>query len=88
MTTAISAAVPRQRVTVVGEVVATTTSVRPWVRFDVELSDRTGTVTLRFLGRTEIPGVVPGCMLRVEGTPSVHGETLMMLNPLYSFVAE
>jgi hypothetical protein len=52
----------------------------------VELTDGTGTITLRFIGRGEIPGVVPGRHLVVEGTPSLEYETLLILNPLYSFL--
>jgi hypothetical protein len=46
---------------------------------------RDGTITLRFMGRTEIPGIVLGCQLRVEGTPWVEDGTLIMVNPLYEF---
>ena len=59
--------------------------VRPWVRLNVELCDGTGTITLRFMGRTEITGMVPGARLRVEGTPSREGDAIIMLNPLYGF---
>jgi hypothetical protein len=38
------------------------------------------------MGRTEVPGMVPGSHLRVEGTPSMEGDTLIMLNPFYEFV--
>jgi hypothetical protein len=30
--------------------------------------------------------MVPGCHLRVEGTPWMEGDTLIMLNPFYEFV--
>ncbi len=83
--TAISAAVPRTRTVIAGRVSEVRTRVRPWVRFDVDLSDGTGTITLRFMGRTEIAGVVPGCHLRAEGTSSIEFGRLIMLNPLYTF---
>jgi hypothetical protein len=83
--TAISAAVPRMRIVVAGRVTHVRTRVQPWVRFDVDLNDDTGTITLRFMGRTEIPGIVPGCHLRAEGTPSREADRLIMLNPLYAF---
>jgi len=69
-----------------GQVVAIAAHLRPWVRLNVDLCDGTGTITLRFMGRTEVPGMVPGCRLRVEGTPWMEGDTLIMLNPLYEFV--
>jgi hypothetical protein len=83
--TAISAAVPRKRIVIAGRVRDVRTRVRPWARFDVDLNDGTGTVTLCFMGRTEIPGVEPGCVLRAEGTPSIEFDRLVMLNPLYTF---
>jgi hypothetical protein len=84
-TTAISAAVPRRPTMLAGQVVAVAAHVRPWVRLCVELSDGTGTITLRFMGRTEIPGIVLGCHLRVEGTPWMEEGLLVMINPLYEF---
>jgi hypothetical protein len=57
------------------------------VRLNVELYDQTGTITLRFMGRAEVPGIVLGCRLRVHGTPWMEDGTLVMRNPLYEFVA-
>ncbi len=85
--TAISAAVPRKRSTMAGRVVGVTAFSRPRVRLDVEFSDGTGTGVLRFLGRLEIPGMVPGRSLEVEGTPAMEHGRLIILNPLYKFVA-
>jgi hypothetical protein len=85
--TAISAAVPRRRTTMAGRVVRVTAFTRPWVRLDVEFSDGTGTAVLRFVGRSEIPGMLPGRSLEVEGTLAMEHGTLIILNPLYEFVA-
>jgi hypothetical protein len=85
-TTAISAVVLRRPALLTGQVVAVAAHLRPWVRLNVDLCDGTGTITLRFMGRTEVPGRVPGCRLRVEGTPWMEGDTLIILNPLYEFV--
>jgi hypothetical protein len=87
MTTAISAVVPRRPTMLAGEIVAVVAHVRPWVRLNVELCDQTGTITLRFMGRTEIPGIHLGSRLLVHGTPWMEDGTLIMLNPLYEFVA-
>jgi hypothetical protein len=84
-TTAISAALARRPALLAGQIVAVTAHVRPWVRLSVELCDGTGTITLRFMGRTEIPGIVLGCQLRVEGTPWMEDGALVMVNPLYEF---
>jgi hypothetical protein len=86
--TAISAVVVRRPAVLSGWVSSVTTRVRPWVRLDIALRDRTGCTTLRFLGRTHVPGIVVGCHLRVEGTPCRHGEDLVILNPLYVFVGQ
>jgi hypothetical protein len=83
--TAISAVVPRRRTTLAGRIDSVTNHARPWAWVDVALSDGTGTITLRFLGRRAVPGLRPGRSLTVEGTPSHAGPLLIMLNPLYSF---
>jgi hypothetical protein len=84
--TAISAVVARRPTTLAGWVTSLAAYVRPWVRLDIEFCDGTGTITLRFLGRTEIPGLVIGCYLTVEGTPWMDSDTLVILNPLYMFL--
>jgi hypothetical protein len=68
-TTAISAVVPRKHTALTGRVTSVVAHLRPWVRLNVGLTDGTGAVILRFSGRTQIPGIVKGCRLRVEGTP-------------------
>ena len=87
-TTAISAVVPRTPSAVTGQDVAVAVFIRPCVRCNVESSDGTGTITLRFMGRTEVPGVVQGCHLRVEETPWMDGDILIVLNTLYEPVGE
>jgi hypothetical protein len=81
--TAISAVIPRTRTVVVGQVASVTAHVRPWKRVDVILGDGTGTITLRFLGRTEIPGMSEGRTVRAEGTAGLERQLLTMLNPVY-----
>ena len=81
----IASAVPRQRTTFRGEIVSLDIGETPWVRTDAVLSDGTGTLVLRFVGRRSIPGLHVGRSLVVEGTPARVGGELVMLNPLYSF---
>jgi hypothetical protein len=82
----ISAVIPRRRTTLRGEVVSVKTVERSAPRTDVTMSDGTGSLVLRFVGRSTVPGVEDGRSLSVDGTPGwVQGE-LVMLNPLYSFV--
>jgi hypothetical protein len=82
--TAIAAAAPRERTTVRGEVASVVSYERPWVRTDAEVTDGTGSLLLRFLGRSSIPGLVAGCQIVAEGTPGFVRGVLVMLNPLYS----
>jgi hypothetical protein len=72
---------------VTGEVLSVVSYERPWVRTDVELSDGTGVLVLRFLGRAGVPGVAPGRCVAANGTPARDRGALVMLNPLYTFVA-
>ncbi len=85
MVTAIAAVVPRRRTTVHGEVVSVASYERPWVRTDVEVTDGTGSLVLRFFGRDAVPGLVPGSQIAADGTPGLVGGVLVMLNPRYSF---
>jgi hypothetical protein len=86
--TAIAAAVPRRRTTLMGRIILVQAFFRPWTRCDVELSDGTGTITLRFMGRGEIPGMSAGRPMRVEGTPADVRGRLIMLNPLCEFLPD
>jgi hypothetical protein len=87
-TAAVSAVVPRVRTTVRGRVDSVQARSRPWTRFEVVLTDLTGSITLRFMGRSVMPGIEAGRRLFVEGTASVEGDRLVMLNPLYSFLPD
>ena len=83
--TAIAALTPRRRAVVAGEVRSVVSHERPWVHTDAVLDDGTGTVTLRFMGRSEVPGVAAGSRMSAEGTPAIERGVLLMRNPLYSF---
>jgi hypothetical protein len=83
-TTAIAAAAPRQRTRVRGEVVSVVSYGQPSIRTDAEVTDGTGCLLLRFVGRSTIPGLVVGCRIVAEGTPGLVRGALVMLNPLYS----
>ena len=48
-----------------------------------ELGGGADRVTVIWLGRTQITGVEPGCMLAVEGTLSQQGGRRIMYNPRY-----
>jgi hypothetical protein len=87
-TTAIAAVVARRPAMLAGWVAVVAAYVRPWVRLDVEFCDETGSITLRFVGRTHIFGMVKGRPMTVEGTPRMDGDSLVILNPLYMFLGD
>ena len=87
-TTAISAVVPRRRTVIAGEILSVVWYERPWVRTDVEVGDGTGTITLRFMGRSDVPGFAPGRRVEAHGTPARDRGGFVMLNPLYTFEAD
>jgi hypothetical protein len=57
----------------------------PWL--EAELSDGSGTVTLIWMGRREIPGVVAGRELIVNGRVSCVDGGRRIYNPHYELVA-
>ena len=83
--TTIAALVLRRRAVVRGKVISVVSYQLPWVRTDVELSDGTGAIVLRFMGRAELPGFAMGRCMTAEGTPALERGVLLMRNPLYSF---
>jgi len=83
--TSICSLVPRRRALVRGQVVSVSTHEWPAVSFMVRLGDGTGTVTLRFLGRRDLPGFESGRWLSAEGTPAQAPGRLVILNPRYKF---
>lgn len=86
--TAIACLVPRQRATLRGPIMAVSIHQWPARSCKVELNDGTGSVILRFIGRTALPGFVPGRWVSAEGTPAASVGPLVILNPLYSFLPE
>ncbi len=79
---------PRRRAVLQGTVGATSVRPRPGgiATLDAVLDDGSGTVVLRWPGRRDVPGVVPGRQLRVEGTVLQDRGLLVVLNPLVATV--
>jgi amino acid transporter len=78
----------RERVSVEGRVRAL--RVRPLAdvpSLECVLIDDTGSVSVVFHGRREIPGITIGTRLRVTGTAIDHHGRLAILNPTYALVA-
>ena len=80
-------ALPRVRVTVVGEV--RTMSLRPRVdvpALDVELWDGSDALHLVWLGRRSIAGISPGIRLRATGRVTLQRRTVTIFNPAYEVI--
>jgi len=77
----------RERARVAGRVRSVT--VKPWgdtASLQVELTDDHGTLTCVFLGRRQIPGLIPGSRIVAEGTVAELKGHPGMINPDYEFI--
>jgi amino acid transporter len=54
----------------------------------VDVSDGTGTLTALFYGRKQIPGVICGSTLRLQGTVGFKDSRPVMTNPMYELVSQ
>jgi len=80
---------PRQRVVVSGTITnARTVPIGSGIAYTCDLADGTGSLALVFLGRREIPGLVPGASCTVEGTARMVEGSLAVWNPRYRFDRE
>ena len=87
--TPISALVPRQRVTVSGEV--RSVALRPQVQVPAlvaEVFDGTGTLILVWLGRRAVAGIVPVVMLRIHGRVTDLRAGPTIYNPAYEILPQ
>lgn len=50
---------------------------------EVTIDDGTGRAVARFTGRTEIPGIITGRALLLEGMARAEGTSLVLRNPSY-----
>jgi len=60
--------------------------VRPWGEIptlEAVIADGTGAITVAFLGRRAVRGIVPGGSLTVEGMVGERNAKLVILNPAY-----
>lgn len=74
----------RVRVDVAGSIRSVSLRPREGVpALEADLADGSGAVTLIWLGRREIPGIVPGRWLRASGLVSCRDGRKLMYNPTY-----
>lgn len=84
MTTSIAAAPIGTVVKVTGDIASVVLRPESAVQaLEVELADDSGTMTLVWLGRYNIVGIVPGRRLTVEGRILRQGQLRLMYNPRY-----
>jgi RecG-like helicase len=77
----------RQRVQLTGTVSTVTITPRAGhPALEVELRDGSGTVSLVWLGRRQIPGIDPGRTLKVWGRISCHDGKWLIYNPRYELM--
>ena len=50
---------------------------------EAELYDGSGMLTVIWLGRRRIAGIIPGRVIRIEGRIGVHDQARIMYNPRY-----
>jgi amino acid transporter len=77
----------RKRARVAGRV--RTVSVQAWAgvpAFECTVVDKSGALTIVFLGRRSVPGIEPGTQLAAEGMVGSHRGRLAMLNPGYQLL--
>ena len=53
---------------------------------EVQLFDGTGGLRLLFMGRTHIPGIAPGVLVRATGRVGEYRQHLAIANPRYELV--
>ena len=80
-------AVDRQRVRLRGTLRTVTLRPRGGVpALEAELDDGTGSITVIWLGRRQISGVVPGRSLEISGRIGRHDGQRIMYNPRYELM--
>jgi amino acid transporter len=53
-----------------------------------DVADSTGELTALFYGRSNIPGLRPGCKVRLRGSVGIRDGTPIMINPAYELLAQ
>ena len=76
----------REKVTVQGRVKQVQVGTAAGRSLEVQLFDETGGVRLLFFGRTRIPGLVPGAVVRATGRVGEYKGHLALANPRYELV--
>jgi amino acid transporter len=76
----------KEKVTVQGRIQAVQVGTVAGRSLEVQVFDRTGGVRLLFFGRTSIPGLTPGTVLRASGRVAEYKGHLALANPSYELI--
>ena len=85
-TTPIGEVAWREKVTIEGRIEAVQLGTSAGRTLEVQVFDDTGGVRLLFLGRTGIPGITPGAIIRATGRMGDYHGHLAIANPRYELV--
>jgi hypothetical protein len=76
----------KQRVTIEGRIKIVQVGTTAGKSLEAQVFDSTGGMRLLFFGRTRIPGIEPGSMVRVTGTVGEYKGHLALANPRYELL--
>jgi amino acid transporter len=77
----------KQRVTIEGRIKIVQVGTTAGKSLEAQVFDETGGMRLLFFGRTRIPGIEPGSLVRVSGTVGEYKGHLALANPRYELLA-
>jgi amino acid transporter len=77
----------KQRVTIEGRIKIVQVGTTAGKSLEAQVFDSTGGMRLLFFGRTRIPGIEPGSMVRVSGTVGEYKGHLALANPRYELLS-
>jgi amino acid transporter len=77
----------KQRVTIEGRIKLVQAGTTAGKSLEAQVFDETGGVRLLFFGRTRIPGIKPGTVIRATGTVGEYKGHLALANPRYELLA-
>ena len=87
-TTEIGSASASEKVTVQGRIKMVQLGSSATKTLEAQLVDDTGSMRLFFLGRSNIPGIKPGQLIRATGRVGEYDGNLGLANPKYELIAE
>ena len=87
-TSPIGSLASRQRVTIQGHIKVVQVGTTAGKSLEAQVYDGTGGIRLLFFGRTHIPGISPGAVIRATGRVGEYKGHLALANPRYELVPE